>query len=273
MLIGLFAILSFLGALVYGFAAQITAAEVWKCALVFVLGVLGLIVLFLLFAAVVSLFISPAWPRKKQNAVCRFLVAQGGGLLCFLCGVRTHISGMEKLPEDQRFLLVVNHRSAFDPLSQFYPLRKYNLAYISKPENLKLPVVGRIVLGDCFLPIDRENDREAIKSILAAVEYMKKDLCSICIYPEGTRSKTGELLPFHAGSFKIAQRAGVPLVIAACSGSENVKKNMFLRPTHVNLDILEVMDAEQVKSMTTAELSERARERIAQALREREKQA
>lgn len=273
MLLGIFAILSGAAAVAYGFAARITAVEIWKCALAFVLAMAALIALFLLFAAAVSLFISPAWPRKKQNPLCRFLVAQGGGLLCALCGVRTHVSGLEKLPEDGRFLLVVNHRSAFDPLSQFYPLRRYNLAYISKPENLKLPVVGRVVLGDCFLPIDRNNDREAIKSILAAVEYLKKDLCSICIYPEGTRSKTGELLPFHAGSFKIAQRAGVPLVIAACSGSENVKKNMFLRPTHVYLDVLEVMDAERVKAMTTAELSDYARERIAQGLKAREEKA
>ena len=134
-------------------------------------------------------------------------------------------------------------------------------------------MVGRIVAGACFLPIDRNNDREAIKSILAAVDYLKRDICSICIYPEGTRSKTGELLPFHHGSFKIAQRAGVPLVIAACSGSEKAKKNLFLRPTHIYLDVAEVVPAEQVKAMTTAELSDHARDVIAAALKEREGKA
>ena len=204
----------------YGFAASVGVAGLWKCALIFVGGVLGLSALFLLFALIVSFFIDPSWPRKTQNPICRFLVAQGGNLICFFTRVHTHVSGLEKLPEDGRFLMVVNHRSAFDPISQFYPLRKYNLAYISKPENLRLFLVGRVVSGACFLPIDRDNDREAIKSILAAVDYLKRDICSICIYPEGTRSKTGELLPFHHGSFKIAQRADVPLVIAACSGSE-----------------------------------------------------
>jgi len=273
MLMTVILILSLLGAVGYGFAASVGVAGLWKCALIFVGGVLGLSALFLLFALIVSVFISPEWPRKTQNPICRFLVAQGGNLICFFTRVHTHVEGLEKLPQDSRFLMVVNHRSAFDPISQFYPLRKYNLAYISKPENLRLFLVGRVVSGACFLPIDRNNDREAIKSILAAVDYLKRDVCSICIYPEGTRSKTGELLPFHHGSFKIAQRAGVPLVIAACSGSEKSKKNLFLRPTHIHLDIAEVVPAEQVKAMTTAELSDHARDVIAAALKEREGEA
>lgn len=269
MVIVLFAILSFLGAAVYGFAAQITPAQLWQCALIFVLGVPALTVLYVLSAAAVSLFVDPSWPRKAQNPLCRGYIAHGGEICCFYAGVRTHVRGMEKLPKDQRFLLVANHRSLFDPLVLFAVLKQYNLAFISKPSNLKLPVVGRIAAGDCFLPINRENDREALRTILAAVDYLKRDLCSICIYPEGTRSKTRDMLPFHSGSFKIAQRADVPLVIAAVSGTEQIKKR-FPRPTEVYIDILELVSAEQVKAMKTAELSDHARELIAQALAERE---
>lgn len=273
MLIGIFAILSFLGALAYGFAAALPAAEWWKCALILVLGVPALTVLYVLFAALVSLFIDPGWPRKKQNALCRGFVAGGGEICCFFCGVRTHVSGMDKLPQSGRFLLVANHRSLFDPLVLFHELRNYNLAFISKPSNLKLPVVGRIASGDCFLPIDRENDREALKTVLCAADYLKRDLCSICIYPEGTRSKSRQMLPFHHGSFKIAQKARVPLVIAAVSGTDLVKKNVLRRPTDVYIDILEVVGAEEVCARTTAELSDHAREAIAAALEKREGEA
>ena len=273
MLVGIFALLSLAAAVIYGLAAHPAPGQLWLCALIFVLGILALSVLFLLGAAIVSLFIPNKWPREKQNALCRFYLAWGGGMLCTYCRVKTHVTGMEKLPTDSRFLMVCNHRSAFDPLSLFFPLRRYNLAYVSKPENLALPVVGRIALGSGCLPIRRGEDREALRSILAAVDYLKRDICSICIYPEGTRSKTGELLPFHHGSFKIAQRANVPLVICACSGSEQVKKNMFLRTTHVYLDVLEVVDAAQVRAMSTAELSDHARERIEKALAEREGKA
>ena len=75
------------------------------------------------------------------------------------------------------------------------------------------------------------------------------------IFPEGTRSRGGELLPFHAGSFKIAQKANVPLVTTSVSGTEKIKKNLFRRPTDVYLDILEVIPADKVKSMSTVELA------------------
>ena len=270
MLIGIFAILSALAAAVYGFAASVGVAGLWKCALIFVLGVPALTVLYVLFAAVVSLFIDPRWPREKQNALCRSIISGGGDICCFYCGVRTHLSGLEKLPKNERFLLVANHRSLFDPLALFHALRDYNLAYISKPSNMKLPVLGRIAYGACFLPIDRENNREALKTILCAADYLKRDLCSVCIFPEGTRSKTRQMLPFHHGSFKIAQRAHVPLVVASISGTDKAKRFFFLRPSDVYIDILEVIPADEAHAMKTAELSDHARGIIAASLEKRE---
>ena len=273
MLMSIIAILSFFAAAAYGVLAHVGAAELWKCALIFVLGVPALTVLYVLFAAVVSLFIDTKWPREKQNPLCRSIISGGGEICCFYCGVRVHVIGREKLPTDGRFLLVANHRSLFDPLAIFHALRAYNIAFISKPSNMKLPVLGRIAAGDCFLPIDRENDREALKTILCAADYFKRDLCSICIYPEGTRSKTRQMLPFHHGSFKIAQRAHVPLVIAAVSGTDMVKKNILRRRTDVYIDVLACIPAEEVRARTTAELSDHAQRLIAEALGKREGKA
>ncbi len=273
MLMSIIAILSLLAAAAYGFFARLGAAELWKCAAAFVLAFLGFSLLYVLSAAVVSLFIDTSWPRKKQNPLCRGYIARGGEMCCFYCNVRTHVSGLDKLPKDGRFLFVANHRSLFDPLALFHAMRDYNLAYISKPSNMKLPVLGSIAAGACFLPVNRENDREALKTILCAADYLKRDLCSICIYPEGTRSKTRELLPFHHGSFKIAQRANVPIAVAAVSGTDLVKKNILRRRTDVYIDILEVIPAEEVRAETTAALSDRAREEIAAALKQREGEA
>ena len=75
------------------------------------------------------------------------------------------------------------------------------------------------------------------------------------------------MLPFHAGSFKIAQRAGVPLVIACLSGTERIHRNFPWRPTAVTLTILEVLPAEQVKAMSTQELSAHSCERMERALK------
>ena len=223
---------------------------------------------YLLLLYMVSLTVDRDKPLERQNAMCRAGCANVIGMLCAYCGVRAHISGLEKLPEDQRFLLVCNHRSMFDPLVIMDKLRRWNISFISKPSNLQIPVIGRIAYAAGFLPIDRENNREALKTILQAADYLKRGICSMAVYPEGTRSKGEEMLPFHPGCFKVAQRAGVPLVVAAVRGTENVKKNIILKGTDVYLDMIEVIEPERVKAMSTNELSDHSRELIEKWLRE-----
>lgn len=229
-------------------------------------------VLFLLFFYLIALRVDMSGPIEKQDPMCAACAAHVGRLMCAYGGVRPHFSGLDKLPEG-RFLLVCNHRSIFDPLTVMGFLPQYRIAFISKPENLQIPMLGRIGHGAGYLPIDRENDRKALKTILTAADYIKRDYCSMGIYPEGTRSKTRQMLPFHHGSFKIAQRAHVPLVIAAVSGTDMVKKNALRRFTDVYIDILELIPAEEVRAKTTAELSDHAYAAIAEALEKREGKA
>lgn len=216
-------------------------------------------VLCLLFLYAFSLTVDRNKPLEKQIPICRAGAASVIGALNAYCGVRPHFTGLEKLPEDQSFLLVCNHRSMFDPCIVIDKLRRWNIMFISKPSNLKIPVIGRIAYAAGFLPIDRENNRNALKTILQAADYLKRGVCSMAVYPEGTRSKDGEMLPFHAGCFKVAQRAGVPLVIAAVWGTEKVKGRLLFRRTDVYMEILEVLPAEQVKAMSTNELADHSR--------------
>ena len=259
MLFTLFTVLSFAAAAVFVCVGK--AAAVWAVP-VFLGSFLALILLYLLILFVAGLFVDTGKPLKKQNAFCRRACCDLAGLIVSLARVRTHLSGTELLPEDGRFLVVCNHRSMYDPLIVLQKLYRYNISFISKPENMRIPIAGPIAYGAGFLPIDRENDRNALKTILQAADYMKRSLCSMMIYPEGTRSKNGELLPFHPGSFKIAQRSSAPLVIAAVRGTEKVRGNFPLRRTDVYFDVLEVLDPEQVKSMSTARLAEYSRSLI-----------
>lgn len=229
---------------------------VWKTALLFAGCFAALNLLYILVAWVVSWFINPAKPLARQNAVCRGACVYASYIVTSYCRIRSHIRGAEKLPEEGCFLLVSNHRSMFDPIVATRGLRRFNISFVSKPSNLQMPVLGRIGYGAGCLPIDRENDRKALTTILTAADYLKRNLCSMAIYPEGTRSPDGRLLPFHAGSFKIAQKANVPLVITSISGTEKVAKNALRRTTDVYLDILEVIPAERVKTMSTRELAE-----------------
>ena len=239
----------------------------WKAALLFAGCFVALNLFYILVAWVASWFVSPAKPLSRQNNVCRSACVYMSFVVTGYCWVRTHVRGAEKLPEAERFLLVSNHRSGFDPIVLTRMLHRFNISFVSKPSNMQLPVLGRIGYGAGFLPIDRENDRKALSAILTAADYLKRGLCSMAIYPEGTRSLGSELLPFHAGSFKIAQKANVPLVISSVSGTEKVGKNVLRRPTDVYLDILEVIPAEKVKAMSTRELSEYSRRVIAENLK------
>lgn len=239
---------------------------IWKTALLFAGCFLALNLFYLVVAWVASWFISPSKPLARQSGLCRGACVYASYIVTGYCWVRIHIRGAEKLPEAGRFLLVSNHRSMFDPIVLTRALHRLNVSFVSKPSNLQMPVLGRIGYGAGCLAIDRENDRKALTTILTAADYLKRDICSMAIYPEGTRSKTGQLLPFHPGSFKIAQKANVPLIISSVSGTEKVGKNVLRRPTDVYLDILEVIPAEKVKAMSTRELAEYSSRLIAENL-------
>lgn len=254
-------ILAFLAAAVIAAVIYVKAAGavMWKVLLVFAASFVALNLVYILFVAVMSLFVSNTKPLVKQNPLCRSACVGMTGLILGYCWVRTHITGLDKLPDAGRFVFISNHRSGFDPLIVLNRLKRYDIAFISKPSNMALPFVGRIAHGAGCLSIDRENDRNALTTILQAADYIKRGVCSVGIYPEGTRSRDGALLPFHAGSFKIAQRANVPLAVACIRGSESIAKNALRRVTDVYLDILELIPAERVKEMSTHELADYSR--------------
>ncbi|MGN0981477.1 MAG: 1-acyl-sn-glycerol-3-phosphate acyltransferase [Candidatus Limivicinus sp.] len=263
MLILAFLLLAIGAAVVY---VRCCGFVMWKAALLFAACFVALNLFYLVIAWVVSWFINPSKPLSRQSFVCRSACVYASFLVTGYCWVKTHVRGAEKLPETGRFLLVSNHRSGFDPIVITRMLRRFNISFVSKPSNLQMPFLGRVGYGTGCLPIDRENDRKALTTILTAADYLKRNLCSMAIYPEGSRSRDGQLQPFHPGSFKIAQKANVPLVITSISGTENVGKNVLRRPTDVYLDILEVIPAEQVKAMSTRELAEYSSRVIAENL-------
>lgn len=257
------------------FAACVTAGVVlaggpgWLAALCFLPAFLLGHVLYLLIARLLALGHDPSRPDGTVSSAAQALAGITGRYLCTLGGARPRISGLDKLPAG-RFLFVSNHRSLFDPLLVMGWLEERHIAFVSKPSNMRIPLVGGSARAAGFLAIDRENDRAALKTILAAVDYLRRDLCSIGIYPEGTRTRDGALLPFHSGSFKIAQRAPAPLVIACVRGTEKLKPWFLLRPRPCFLEILETLPAERVKSMSTQELSDYSRALIERRLKEAE---
>ena len=167
-------------------------------------------------------------------------------------------NGMEKVPQDGRFLLVCNHCSDSDPIILMRAFAKYQLAFISKKENSSMFVIGPMMHKlQCQL-INRENDREALKTILRCIQILKEDKASVAVFPEGgILTEDGKLHHFRPGVFKIAQKAEVPIVVCTLKNTLPVVPNILhLRPSHVTLDVLGVIDTDRVKSLKTVEIAE-----------------
>jgi len=179
--------------------------------------------------------------------------------------VRT--TGREKLPRG-RFMLVCNHCSNADPIILLRELTGYQISFISKKENRDMFVIGPMMHKLLCQMIDRNNDREALKTIIKCVRLIQEDKVSIGVFPEGGISKPDRKLHrFRAGVFKIAQKAEVPIVVCTLKNTKYVIPNLpKLRPTQVELDIVAVLEPEEVLSSTTTQIAEKAYQLMARNL-------
>ena len=176
--------------------------------------------------------------------------------------LKVHVTGYDKVPFGKRFLLVSNHCSKFDNFVQCAVLRKTQMAYVSKPENFKLPIGGRFMRRGLYLSMPRGNTREEFKTVMKAIEYIKADKVSIGIFPEGTRSKDGLLHEFKPGAFKIAEKAKCPIVVCSMKGTFDIHKNWPWKLTHVYMDILDVIEPSVWEEKNTVEVSQYAHDLI-----------
>lgn len=253
------------GAIALGVMEGLTLDLLW----VLPLGFCGSFVLFsltyVLVMGTVSLFVDK---KKEYGSVSGFYKSALDSAYEFIMrisGVRLHVKGMELLPEEE-FLLVQNHVSNYDNMLTGAAMKHRRLAFVSKPENFKIPIAGRLIKRNLYVAIDRENAKNAVKSINRAAELICAGLTSVGIYPEGTRSKSGILGDFKQGSFKVALKAKCPLVITAIRGTEKIKKNIFLRKTDVYLTVLAVIMPDELMLKRTSELAEIAHSAIKEAL-------
>lgn len=215
------------------------------------------LLVFLPFTIVCSLFVNPKKEYDKNSRFFRWILYGYTWCAIKLLRIKIDVQGMEKLPKNTRFVLVGNHVSNYDPILTWHVFRRYDLAFISKESNFKIPIFGRIIRKCCFMAIDRENPRNAIKTVNQASDLLNANEVSIAVYPEGTRNKEYKgLLPFHNSVFKIAQKASVPIVIVGIAGTETIHKRTPWKRSHVKLQVLDVIDAESVKTMKTNEIGE-----------------
>jgi len=159
-------------------------------------------------------------------------------------GLRYEVAGREHIL-DRPAIYCVNHTSNVEPPVLFAALRRLTprLHILYKAELRRLPIlnIGFDLVG--FIPVDRGNREQTTKAVNLAVARLNAG-GSFFVFPEGTRSRTGELLPFRKGAFVMAIRAGVPIVPVAISGARDAMKkgSPIIRPATVRLRLGEPIE-------------------------------
>lgn len=154
-------------------------------------------------------------------------------LMLWISGADITYIGLEHIPKDQSVLYIGNHNSYFDILLTYSKCPGLT-GYVAKAEMLKVPLLRTWMKRLYCLFLDRDDIKAGLKTILTGIEYIKQGI-SICIFPEGTRSKDGKMQPFKEGSMKMASKSGCPIVPIAITGSADIweKHPWKLKPCKV----------------------------------------
>lgn len=196
-------------------------------------------------------------PREHDDPKFRKIVGLYAHAFCTFLRMRFHVTGIEKKPKEGRFLVVSNHLHEMDIPSIYFPFEHDQLSFVSKRENQDMFVVGKVMHQLICPLLNRENDREALKTILKCIQLIKDDEVSLCIFPEGHTSDDGRLQPIKAGSLKIAMKAKVPIVVCTLQNTNKVTTNIKrLKPTDIYMHIVDVITPEQMQGKTAVDLAQ-----------------
>ena len=215
----------------------------------------------------VALVLLVTWPFDRNRAVA--------GRLLRMCGAfisrsfpfwRIRIDGRWP-PGRGAYVVVANHQSFLDIfLLSNIP---HEMKWVAKKELFRIPWVGWafFLVGD--IPVDRGDAASAVKLMAKARGYLQRGM-SVMIFPEGTRSRDGKLLPFKAGAFKLAVDAGVPVLPIAVSGTAQgmPKGTPWVRPSRLTVRILDPVPTAGLGDRDLRRLRDGVRDAIARALEE-----
>jgi 1-acyl-sn-glycerol-3-phosphate acyltransferase len=182
-------------------------------------------------AVIISFFTRTGDPVHKVARIW----ARG---ILFVSRIKITVNGLANIDPTQSYVYMSNHQSNFDipVLLAYLPVQ---FRWLAKAELFKIPIFGRAMRGAGYIKIDRYNQESAFESLNEAARKMKNGV-SAMIFPEGTRSRDGNIRPFKKGGFVMAVNAGVPIVPIVLKGTWTImdKSSLRINTGEVSLNIL-----------------------------------
>jgi 1-acyl-sn-glycerol-3-phosphate acyltransferase len=208
------------------------------------LAIIGLLMLravlvlypFLAFYVIVATLIFVPWTWVTGDIRAIYWVArQGVRLALSLSGVRVQLNGNTRFRDAIPAVFLSNHVSNIEPAVLFMVLPR--IAVILKKELGYIPLLGYVMRLGGFIYVDRKDRDSRRKALEDSISTLKKNHISLLIFPEGTRSTDGELLPFSPGPFTVAIEAQAPIVPVTVSGAQEImpKGAVSLKPGEITL--------------------------------------
>jgi len=189
---------------------------------------------YVLFAAPIGMLLAAIF---RWKGILYILGHAGVRLGLALCGIRVRMAGVEHIPRHRAAVYCANHQSNVDPPILFDRLHP-RMHIVYKAEIDAIPLLARAFRHGGFVPIDRRNKEAAMRSLDAGARSIQ-DGNSFLIFPEGTRSKTAEMLPFKKGGFLMALKAQAPIVPVAIQGGRDAMRrgSRIIRPVTVSIRV------------------------------------
>jgi 1-acyl-sn-glycerol-3-phosphate acyltransferase len=185
-----------------------------------------------------------------------------------LSGISFRVAGAQNVPHDRAAVFCSNHQSNVDPPILFDALHP-RMHILYKAEIDAIPILARSFRLGGFIPIDRRNKESALRAIEVGAASIR-DGNSFLIFPEGTRSRTADLLPFKKGGFVMALKAQAPIVPVAVQGGRDAmrKGSSIIRPVIVSIRVGEPIETAGLALENRDALIKRTRQRIEALLAE-----
>ena len=216
-------------------------------------------------AAVPVALIGFSWTLLSGKVDLLYRMGVGVGLAGVrLVGVKVEVVGSEKLDWRRTFIFMCNHVSNLDP-PIVIPVMPRRTSVLVKKELFRVPLLGWAMRLASLVPVDRRNREAAIASLRFAADVLRSGV-NMTIWPEGTRSPDGRLLPFKRGPFHLAMETGVPIVPITLAGTHEIwrKGEFAIHPGTATVVFHEPIDPAAYASLE--DLIEAVRERIRSGL-------